>query len=209
MTGSDIIAALRALENRFRREESRLNGLDSVLGDGDHGATMVRGLAAVTRGLDAAEGSSEAGAILMQAAKDFAAATGGASGALFSALFREVGAQCQADLDADAFRRGLSSAIDRVMRLGKSAPGDKTMLDALSPAATAAMTPELDTTSLADVVATAAAAAERGAKETIDMTARRGRARYVENGGRGHIDPGATSVALMLSTLAEQAERAQ
>ena len=209
MTGPDIIAVMRVLEERFRQEEGRLNELDSVLGDGDHGATMVRGLAAVTQGLDATERPAGAGAVLTQAAKDFSAATGGASGTLFSSLFREIGVHSDLEVDADSFGRGLCAATERVMRVGKAAPGDKTMVDALVPAEAAVKSQEPRATSLASLLAIAAAAAEDGAAQTIRMAARRGRARYVEDGGRGHVDPGATSVALMLRTLAEEAQRSQ
>ena len=142
VTGPDIIAVMRVLEERFRQEEGRLNELDSVLGDGDHGATMVRGLAAVTQGLDATERPAGAGAVLTQAAKDFSAATGGASGTLFSSLFREIGVHSDLEVDADSFGRGLCAATERVMRVGKAAPGDKTMVDALVPAEAAVKSQE-------------------------------------------------------------------
>lgn len=207
MTALEVAAALRALEERFRSEEARLNGLDQALGDGDHGATMVRGLAAVVAGLPPEAGGAEAGAILTQAGSDFLGATGGASGNLFSALFRELGAHCGQRLDTAAFHSGLAAATGRIMRLGKAELGDKTMVDALVPAGAAFGDSDDDTESLGSVLAAAASAAEQGALGTTDMKARRGRARYVEDGGRGHTDPGATSVALMLRTLADQAER--
>ena len=78
MTGSEVAAALRALEVRFRTEEERLNGLDRALGDGDHGATMVRGFAAVVADLPSDTRDAEAGAILTRTGRDFLRATGGA-----------------------------------------------------------------------------------------------------------------------------------
>ncbi len=206
MTGSEVVAALRALDVRFRTEEERLNGLDRALGDGDHGATMARGFAVVVADLPSDTRDTEAGAILTQAGRDFLRATGGASGNLFSALFREVGIHCGHTLDAAGLRNGLSAATDRVMRVGKASPGDKTMVDALAPARVA-LDEDDGTMSLRDALSAAANAAEDGAARTTDMTARRGRARYVEDGGRGHVDPGAISVALILRTLAEHAER--
>ncbi len=208
MTAPEIAAALRALEERFRREEQNLNRLDQAVGDGDHGATMVRGFSAITANLPPALDGADAGALLTRAGQDFVAATGGASGTLFASLLREFGAHCDERFDAKALRNGLTSAAARITRLGKAAPGDKTMIDALAPACAAIDEAQSEADSLGSLLAAAATAAERGAEATVNMVARRGRARHVPEGGRGHADPGATSIALMLRILAEQVEQA-
>ena len=93
----------------------------------------------------------------------------------------------------------LERAIERIKTLGKVKAGDKTMIDALEPAARVLH----DGGNLGEALA----AASEGRDATRDMAARSGRARYVENAGAGHIDPGATSVCLMLQALAGQGER--
>lgn len=170
------------LARRFGALEQSLNALDSAVGDGDHGAAMRRGLEAVA--------AAEPGAV----AQAFRGAAGGTSGTLFAALIGGL----ERVLDG---RRDLPSALEhaagRISKLGMAQRGDKTMLDALIPAAEAARAaPD------GDAARAAARAARRGAEETSGMTARRGRARYVENGGVGHADAGARSVAEILSEYA-------
>ena len=77
------------------------------------------------------------------------------------------------------------------------------MVDALTPAVTAAKEALTQNASLAQLTAQAAAAAEEGAKATIPMLATKGRASYLGERSVGHQDPGATSSALMLKALAE------
>ena len=93
----------------------------------------------------------------------------------------------------------LETAAEKVQRLGQAVEGDKTMLDALIPAAQGAV----GAASPAAAARGAAQGAAAGAQETVAMCARRGRARYVENGGQGHMDAGARSIAEMLGVLAQ------
>jgi len=146
--------------------------LDAGAGDGDHGTTMLRGLRAA-----AADAEHQVTA--------FRAAAGGASGSLFAqvlaALLKlEAGAAPGPELDL---------AAQRIAQIGQAKAGDRTMLDALIPAARA------------DSLTAALVAAEAGAAATALMPARKGRARYVEGAGLGHIDAGAQSVVEMLRVL--------
>jgi dihydroxyacetone kinase-like protein len=168
-----------ALLARFAEEADQLNALDAAIGDGDHGATMLRGL---TKAKTAENGVR---------AKAFMRASGGASGTLFGLILMEI----EAHLEADAsLENGLARACDRICDLGEVALGDKSMVDALSPAIDA-----LAAGGLAAAIQTAKA----GRDATKDLSARRGRAQYVEDGGRGHLDPGAVSVVHFLETLKE------
>jgi dihydroxyacetone kinase-like protein len=159
---------------RFAVLEDRLNALDAVAGDGDHGSTMLRGLRA-------AEGAADP-------AVAFRTAAGGASGSLFAQLLAALVAH---DM-GEALSEALGRAATRIAAIGQAKPGDRTMLDALLPA------------SLAPDARAAAAAARAGAEATRGMVARRGRARHVEGAGLGHIDAGAMSVAEMLAVVAEE-----
>ena len=166
-------ATLRAAATRFEALEPNLNRLDAATGDGDHGATMVKGLRA------AAEADQEPGTAFRKAA-------GGASGMLFAQV---IDALVQIDAGAPV-GPSLQKAAQRISMLGQAKAGDKTMLDALLPASTC--------TTLAE----AAAAAQAGCAATEAMEARRGRAKYVEGAGVGHVDAGATSVAELLKLFA-------
>lgn len=170
-----------ALQRRFAAEADRLNALDAAIGDGDHGTTMLRGL---TRAVAAPGGGR---------AKAFMRASGGASGTLFGLILLEL----EAHLDKGSpLPAGLARACERICDLGEVGVGDKSMVDALAPAIAALETADLDA---------AIDAARRGRDGTRDLVARRGRAQYVENGGRGHPDPGAVSVVHFLETLQEAA----
>jgi dihydroxyacetone kinase-like protein len=184
------------LANRFDEAKGYLNALDAAIGDGDHGTTIARGMSAAADSLRASDpdGAAQVFAIGGDA---FQKASGGAGGLLFAQLFKCIGqAGDGVDLTVADIGTGMTKAVEQISRFGRSQPGDKTMLDALSPAATA----------LADgsgqaALGDAAKAAAAGAKATKDMAATQGRARYVADGGRGHVDPGATSIAMILDRL--------
>ena len=124
-------------------------------------------------------------------AKAFMRASGGASGTLFGLILLEL----EAHLDDGApLQASLSRACARICDLGEVGVGDKSMVDALAPAIAALDTGDLEA---------AINAARAGRDSTKDLAARRGRAQYVEDGGRGHLDPGAVSVVIFMETLQE------
>lgn len=170
-------AFLSDLVLRFEGLEGRLNTLDAATGDGDHGTTILKGLRAAAQ----VDASPE---------KAFRRAAGGASGSLFAVVIAALGkADAGADLGAS-----LGEAATKIGMLGQAKPGDKTMLDALIPAAAT-------TTPLG-----AATAATMGRDATRNMAAKRGRAKYVEGAGVGHVDAGATSIAEILEAFASHME---
>ncbi|HZX39479.1 MAG TPA: dihydroxyacetone kinase subunit DhaL [Streptomyces sp.] len=182
------------------READRLTELDSAIGDADHGNNLQRGFAAVTAALEK-EAPQTPGAVLTLAGRQLISTVGGASGPLYGTLLRRTGkslgdgAEVTPGQLADALRAGVAA----VAQLGGAKAGDKTMLDALDPAVEA----------LGDSTASFAAAreaAEQGALATVPMQARKGRASYLGERSIGHQDPGATSSALLIAALAEEAE---
>lgn len=176
MSAEQYFTTLRA---KIEADMVHLNALDAALGDGDHGTTMVRGL---TRAVSAEDGAR---------AKAFMRASGGASGTLFGLVLHEIEQHLEAGSDLAA---GLARAEARICDLGQVKPGDKSMIDALSPAVTALRDGDL---------AAAIAAGEAGRDSTVALKARRGRAQYVEGAGEGHMDPGAVSLVMMLAVLAQ------
>jgi len=165
-----------ALVTRFETIEQELNRLDAATGDGDHGTTIVKGLRAIVNDQNNTP------------VKVFRRAAGGASGSLFAQLIEAFEQVLHKGQDISS---SLQTAADRISQLGQAVAGDKTMLDALLPAAQAKS------------IEAMVDAAQQGAESTIDMIAKRGRARYVENGGIGHKDAGATSVAEMLAVFSQ------
>ncbi len=205
MTAAELRTLAAAWAERFAAERERLGRLDAATGDGDHGAGMQRGFARARTAVDAVSGDDDVGAVLTAAGKGLMSGVGGASGALFATVLLEIGkAAAGADtLAVTHLATGTDAAVDRIGRLGRSAPGDKTMLDALAPAAES-LAADIDDDVPGSLVA-AADAAERGAEATRDLPARHGRARHVQGAGVGHVDPGAVSLALLLRVWAEVA----
>ncbi|MFF5226728.1 dihydroxyacetone kinase subunit DhaL [Dactylosporangium sp. NPDC000521] len=177
---------------------AELTDLDAAIGDGDHGVNLRRGFDAAVAALAGFEADT-AGAVLTKTGTTLVSKVGGASGPLYGSLFRALG-KALAD-DPAALGAGLQAGLDAVVRLGKASPGDKTMVDALTPAVDAyvAAAPS----GLAAAAAAAATAAADGAAATTPLQARKGRASYLGERSVGHQDPGATSTALIFAALAD------
>ncbi|MET8720657.1 dihydroxyacetone kinase subunit DhaL [Streptomyces misionensis] len=179
------------------REAERLTALDSAIGDADHGSNMQRGFAAVRTTLEN-EAPDTPGAVLMLSGRQLISTVGGASGPLYGTLLRRTGKALgeAAEVGEEQLAEALRAGVQGVMKLGGAAPGDKTMVDALLPAVEA----------LGNGFGAAREAAEKGAKDTVPLLARKGRASYLGERSIGHQDPGATSSALLIAALAETAE---
>jgi dihydroxyacetone kinase-like protein len=213
-----VVAWLRMAAERVHAEAPSLTALDQAIGDGDHGINLDRGFAAIVAMLDELpapeDGTADAAAtadLLRQAGKRLISTVGGASGPLYGTAFlRGAGAVASAaDVSpAAAFVAALEAAAGGIAALGKSAEGEKTMLDALFPAARAARAALESGGDLATTTAAARDAAAAGATATIPLLATKGRASYLGERSVGHQDPGATSSALLLAALAEIAAAA-
>ncbi|WP_432995117.1 dihydroxyacetone kinase subunit DhaL [Dactylosporangium sp. CA-233914] len=195
-------AWIAAVTKSVRAEADRLTDLDAAIGDGDHGVNLRRGFEAVAAALDALEASS-AGDVLGKTGTTLLSKVGGASGPLYGTVFRTLGKTLR---QGGSFADGLQAGLDGVRQLGKAEVGDKTLVDALTPAiaayAGAAGQGE------AAAARAAADAARAGADSTVPLKARKGRASYLGERSVGHLDPGAASTALILESLAEVTARA-
>jgi len=209
----DVIDAwLRLAADRLHEQAPALTALDQAIGDGDHGTNMDRGFSAIRALIDAGRPEGDeprvvAGARLRTAGRTLISTVGGAAGPLYgTALMRAGAAVAESSPDADAGAAvvaALDAAIAGIQQLGKAMPGEKTMLDALVPAAEAGRTAAAAEMDAAGVTAAMAEAAEAGALATIPMLATKGRASYLGERSVGHQDPGATSSTLLLRALAD------
>ena len=207
-----IDAWLRLAATRIHDAAPTLTALDQAIGDGDHGTNMDRGFTAIVVALD--EGRPDADGELAQAAarlrtvgRTLISTVGGAAGPLYGTAFlRAGGALAAAPAGADTasvLLDGLDAAVGGIQALGKSTAGEKTMLDALMPAAAAGRERLAAGEDTVTVVAAIADAAAAGAEATIPMVATKGRASYLGERSVGHKDPGAASSALLLQALAD------
>jgi len=179
-----------------------LSQLDAVGGDGDHGVSLTIGARAVQAAL-AAEPPETAGAALVKIGMTLVNAVGAAMGPIFGTAFMRAGAAANAAavLDGPAVAAILKAAVEGVQVRGKAVAGDKTMLDALIPAADAAHKAAEGGADAVGALRAACAAADAGAVSTSGMIAKRGRAAKLGERTRGHQDAGATSTALILRTI--------
>jgi dihydroxyacetone kinase-like protein len=202
---------LAEAEDQIKAYSDYLTQLDAAIGDGDHGTNMRRGFEAVGKALAGQHNTTPPGRLLIVAGKTLVATVGGASGPLWGSALRRAG---QALGDSETFddtqlALAFDAAIDGVVELGAAAPGDKTMVDALMPAA-AALHEALDAGQpLDEALKAAASAAQRGAESTVPMQARKGRASYLGERSVGHQDPGATSTAIIVAALSRAVSSVQ
>ena len=179
-----------------------LTELDARIGDGDHGINLRRGMEAVGAMLDEADPDMGSADLFRRAGRRLISVVGGASGPLYGTLFISAAdALGDEPVDAVDLARALEEGVAAVGRRGRSQVGQKTMLDALVPAAAGLVAALRSGSSVADAGRAAAAAAAAGRDETRDMIAQRGRASYLGERARGHLDPGASSSAILVGAL--------
>ena len=186
------IACARAACEALLRANDQLNDLDKIVGDGDTGTTMSRGAADVLAMLDSdGPGLRSCGDLCAAVASALRMNMGGSSGAVLDIMLHTAAA---------AMRRGgtwaqaLDEAVSRASFYGGAKKGFCTMLDALFPAAEAALS--------GGDLAAVAAAAERGAEATKQMGAKAGRSSYLSDAATdGHADPGAVAMAIAFRAM--------
>lgn len=204
-----MAAWLREASVAVREAKDELTDLDAAIGDADHGANLDRGFTAVHTALNESAHSTP-GSVLALAGRTLISSVGGASGPLYGTLLREASKRLGDAEEADgvALLEALEAGTVGVQRIGSAVEGDKTMVDALVPAVAAMRASLRRDESLAAAVRAAADAADAGARATVPLEARRGRASYLGPRSVGHQDPGATSTAVLLAALARTVESA-
>jgi dihydroxyacetone kinase-like protein len=201
LSPDEVKSMLLAVAERVIASEPVLSEADRNLGDGDHGLGMQRGMTAVKEKLGALPAGEPIDKLFSTAGMAMMSSMGGASGAIFGTLFRDGGkalAGCSG-FGSSELATFLRAACDGVMTRGKAKPGDKTMVDALAPAAAAAG--EAADRPLPDAISAVAAAAAAGAETSRAMVATLGRAKSLGQGSIGHPDAGALSVTIILEAM--------
>lgn len=202
-------AWVRAVAAAVDEHKDHLTQLDSAIGDADHGVNMQRGFAAVLTALDGYEPAT-VGEVLVKTGTTLISVVGGAAGPLYGTFFRAAGKQLSApSADVSELAAALAAGLEGVEKMGAAAPGDKTMVDALTPGLAALAEQARAGASLGPATSAAADAAEQGMRDTVALQARKGRASYLGARSIGHQDPGATSAALILRALADVARESQ
>jgi|SRR5271166_870943 len=201
-TSNLLSAAARAVI----ASKDRLTKADQDIGDGDHGVGMARGFAAFDEA--AAKEAGSIAELFRNCGKALMMSSGGASGVIFGTLFQGAGkALTRETLDAEGFVAALEGGLKAVQDRGKAKVGDKTMVDALAPAAEAARSALNDGASIKQVAEAAAKAAAGGADTSRGLVAKVGKSKGLGDRTLGFIDPGALTTSILLDSMSETIRR--
>ncbi len=204
----EMRAMLRHVAVKMVAARDELTQADKAVGDGDHGVGMARGFEAVGVMLEGRTFAS-IDELLKSVGNTLLAEVGGAAGAVFGTLFRGGAKQLvgQSQWDGTTLVKFLADGLLAVQERGKAKPGDKTMIDALAPAASEGAKlvadPAAPQLPLGEWHSAVAKAAREGMEQTKSMVARIGKAKTLGERSLGHADPGALSLFLILEAMAE------
>ena len=195
-----VKAMLLLVAERVIAAEPMLSEADRNLGDGDHGLGMQRGMTAAREKLNASEAESIEKAF-SSVGMAMMSSMGGASGAIFGTFFRNGGKALagREALDAAGLAAFFSAGVEGVKQRGGAAVGDKTVVDAMEPAA--AKAEEVSGASLTDAISAIADAAEAGKEASKALVAKFGRAKTLGEGCIGFPDAGALSVTVIIGAM--------
>ncbi len=206
-----VRAAIAAMLRTVEDAEDELGRIDAVAGDGDHGVGMVRGLRAAASAADTAGPTAGVSDVLTAAGAAWADKAGGTSGVLWGAILSAVGREL-GNTEAptrDGIVNAVAAGAQALHRLGKCQIGDKTMYDALEPFAEALADNVRQGMTLVPAWHAAAETATTRARETATLTPQLGRARPLAERSIGTPDAGATSIAMIVTTVGNVLEQAR
>lgn len=200
----EVLAWIRTSAGVIAENSTYLTELDAAIGDADHGANMDRGFKAVVNKL-ADNSDKDIGTIFKTVGMTLLSTVGGAGGPLYGTFFLQAGMKSpgKMELNLQDWTEALEAALNGVVMRGKAEPGDKTMVDALTPAVDSLKESLASNTPLNVALEKSAEAAHQGMLATIPWVARKGRASYLGERSANHQDPGATSSYLLLKAAAE------
>jgi dihydroxyacetone kinase-like protein len=198
ITKDDFGRMIAEAAAQIRAHHVTLSELDCASGDGDHGATMLRAVERLEQAFAPAS-MQDMRTSLKQAGWSVLGVDGGASSSLLGVFFSGMAnaSACDPPFDAKDLAAIFEAGLAAVQRQTKAQPGDKTMMDALVPAIWAMRAAADNGKSAIDTLRDAAEAARAGAEATRNLTARHGRAKFLGEKTRGHVDPGAASMSLL------------
>ena len=200
----DVVRWIKASADVLHENRDYLTKLDAAIGDADHGANMDRGFRAVISKADEFA-DKDIGTIFKTVGMTLLSTVGGAGGPLYGTFFLQMGMKTagKMELSLEDWTTALEAAVNGVVMRGKAELGDKTMVDALTPAVSALRQSLSDSQPINQALERSAEAARKGMEGTTPLVARKGRASYLGERSAGHQDPGATSSFLILKAAAD------
>lgn len=179
---------MQLFNEKIQDQKDYLSGLDTPIGDGDHGANMARGMAAAVESL-AAKDFASAAEVFQAVSMQLISKVGGASGPLYGSAFMGM---AKAEKDGKGLSEVIQVGLDMIQKRGKAVPGEKTMVDVWSGIPLSLQSGDLTHEKIGSLV-----------EATKDLKATKGRASYVGERSIGHIDPGSASSGLLFEALLE------
>jgi len=200
----DALEWIKACAKVLAENKDYLIQLDAAIGDADHGANMDRGFQAVKNKMPELS-DKDIGTIFKTVGMTLLSTVGGAGGPLYGTFFIQAGTKTSGkmELTLEDWYNALDAALGGVIMRGKAELGDKTMVDALTPAVNALKSAVGNQEPIGKALMLSAEAAKKGMEATIPIVARKGRASYLGERSAGHQDPGATSSYMILKAAAE------
>ena len=196
---------LRKALEKIETNLDYLNQLDSATGDGDHGTAIKTAMQVACKAAQGCEGSwvDLFSAVGWEVMGGTSGSTSAITGAFYTGMGNALGGHAEENLDADTFIAMFESALANVRTVSRAQVGDKTIMDAMIPAVATMSALKGKGSSHAEVMQAGADAATIGAASTKDLTARFGRAKNLGERSRGHLDAGASSLAIIFQAFAE------
>ncbi len=202
LSRNDIIQWIKTSATLLAENKEYLTELDRAIGDADHGDNMDRGFKKALLQLDEVK-DKDIGSILKSIGMALISSVGGAAGPLYGTFYMQAANAVAAkqELSDEEVVEFLQAGTTGLINRGKTKPGDKTIIDSLQPAIVTLKNNIQEGQELAEAMQGAVHRAEQGARETIPLVAKKGRASYLGERSVGHQDPGATSAYLLLKAL--------
>lgn len=187
LTVNNLVEWMNNFATKIEQNKQYLSDLDTAIGDGDHGFNMSRGMSAVSQKLSTMPDSITDA--FKQIAMTLISTVGGASGPLYGTAFLEMAKKSSSTSDIGEL---LEAALTGIKKRGGAVPGDKTMVDVWTELVPAVKDHSLTTAKIDEAVA-----------HTKEMVAKKGRASYLGERSKGHIDPGSQSSGYLFEALLE------
>ena len=194
---------IRHISNAIEEHADAVTELDQAIGDGDHVFNLQRGLQALQdKGAEIA--TLDWPAAWQKIGMTVMSSVGGASGSLYATLFISLSKNAQEKHpDLVHFALIFSQAVDAMKMRGKADTGEKTMLDVWVPVADALKQDAGTGKAWEEILDHACQVAEAGVEATREMLATKGRASFLGERSKGHIDAGAKTAQLMIAAIAK------
>jgi len=204
MSTNFLIQKAKEIQIVIDDNATEIEKLDQEIGDGDHIFNIQRGIKLVIE-LEPTIKDLPVSKALNQIAMKVLSGIGGSSGALFGTLFMTMAKGDGID-DGIDYKKAIEifdQGVEAVKQRGKADVGEKTMMDVLIPVSNCLKKGIEENKDKNEILNEAIKVAEKGMLSTKDLLATKGRASFLGERAKGHIDPGARSSQLMIKTVCE------